>query len=121
MTLRKVLAIVLILAGIAVCVVGIVNQYNHCAQMWRTNDSVKADEFASVSEYFWARSKGAVLISVLFGALLAVPGVVMLVSAIRGNAVDMRKTVGITLAAVAAIACFALLLRAVSVLFVLFI
>ena len=89
MTFRKILGIVLILVGIAFCVFMIATQYNHCSERWSSNIDGKADQFATADEFFWAVSKGAVLIAVFGGFFLAAAGIAVLASSSsRGGTYD---------------------------------
>jgi hypothetical protein len=70
---RKLRGILLIILGIYICISLIVYQAETCYRIWSANDCGKADMYPIFSEYFWKKSQGAVIISVIF----ALPGVLL--------------------------------------------
>lgn len=71
-TTQRIVGIVLIVFGCFLCIGMVVFQYLHCVQMW--NNEFKMYTFSSVTEYFFAVSKGAILFAVVCGIIPAVTG-----------------------------------------------
>lgn len=69
---RKLAGIACTVLGVALCAGLIAFQYNHCTDIW--NNTHKGKEYASVLVYFFAVSKGAVLVAVVLGAALLIKG-----------------------------------------------
>ena len=76
MIARRIVGILFIAAGIAFCFGLLLYQYLHCVDMLSTYTS-KAQEYASVMDYFFAVSEGAIIISVFGGAVLVTSGVIL--------------------------------------------
>ena len=72
----RTIAVILIVLGIAFCIGFIAFQYFHCVDIWNT--SHKSQEFASASEYFFAVSKGAILIALVGGSIPVIVGSLLL-------------------------------------------
>ncbi len=74
-----VIGTMLILFGVGLCAYLIIGQYLHCQHIWDT--TAKAQEYASVLAYFFAVSKGAILIGVGAGAVPLLAGSLLLLNA----------------------------------------
>ncbi len=72
MNCRKVAGIISVILGVVICVGLITYQYIHCVDMW--NNTYKNREYASVLEYFFEVSNGAIFISVAAGAIPVITG-----------------------------------------------
>ena len=75
MIAKRRVGILLIVVGIMFCCGLIAYQYQHCVYMW--NNEHKAQMYASVLDYFFAVSKGAIAISTLGGGSMAFFGVLL--------------------------------------------
>ena len=69
MTIRKVLGVILIILGIALCVSLITFITLHGYRLWSINDSGKAEEFPTFIEYWWNFNKGSTVLSFVLGAI----------------------------------------------------
>ena len=69
--------VLLITLGIGFCGGLILYQYLHCADFWQ--NSHKSAQYASALEYFFAVSKGAIIISLFGGAIPVIAGIHLLV------------------------------------------
>ncbi len=68
--------VLLIALGIGFCGGLILYQYLHCADFWQ--NSYKSSQYASALEYFFAVSKGAIIISLFGGAIPVIAGIHLL-------------------------------------------
>ena len=75
MKTTKIWGTLLIVLGAAICFGLIAFQYQHCVNMWST--TYKGQEYATALEYFFAVSKGAILISVVAGSIPALSGIIL--------------------------------------------
>ena len=72
----RIVGFLLIALGIGFCGGLILYQYLHCADFWQ--NSHKSAEYASALEYFFAVSKGAIIISLFGGAIPVIAGIHLL-------------------------------------------
>ena len=73
---RIIIAILLIILGIAICAIGIWFHMNHLYE--RYLGFAEHDYFASFWEYYWALGKSNLFVSVFLGAILSGSGIYML-------------------------------------------
>ena len=67
--------ILLIVLGIVLCAGLITFQYLHCVDMWQSDKTMLYD---SATEYFFAVSTGAIIVSVLLGCVPVITGISLL-------------------------------------------
>lgn len=77
MKVTRLIGIVLIAAGVILAVWLVAGQYAHTIRQWNELP-YKADEFQSVTEYFWSISKGAVLIAAAIFFSTAAAGIALI-------------------------------------------
>lgn len=71
---QKALGILLMIGGIAVCVGLIVYGWQHSYAMWITNDSRKAELFASFREFYWASAGSSIAVAIGIGGIMSAVG-----------------------------------------------
>ena len=76
MKVKKAIAICLILIGIALALTLIIAQHVHCVDMWTYEGKSLTHE--TPMDYFFAVSKGAILIALLGGSIPAVIGILLM-------------------------------------------
>ena len=97
---RKVAGIICIILGVVLCVGLITYQYIHCVDMW--NNTYKNQEYASVLEYFFEVSNGAIFVSAAAGVILVITGGGLLG---RSVLMSLRGIVGLSLILLGAAIC----------------